>query len=108
MIFQTFNPDHYVLECAKTMIILPLSTGNGDAETGAYPPIGFMITLVLINENEKALIEDSVYLARLLQQAMGPQLHLVGPAPCGVSKIKDNFRWQIIIKSSQRMYLRRG
>ncbi|MPM90333.1 primosomal protein N' [bioreactor metagenome] len=65
-----------------------------------YPPFAKILAINLSSEDEKLLIKSI--------QDLGDKLHLkldnndkmevLGPCPCGISKIKNAYRWQIIIK----------
>jgi primosomal protein N' (replication factor Y) len=109
VVVQTFSPEHYVIDCARHHDYLRFYQQEIKLRQHAgYPPLGYMITLLLTNENESKLAEDAGILASLLREELGPAAGLIGPAPAGVSKIRDSYRWQIIVKSRQRVALRRG
>ncbi|NLY54752.1 MAG: primosomal protein N' [Firmicutes bacterium] len=107
VIFQAFNTEHYAIECAKNHDYWGFYRQEMAVRRhGAYPPLGYMITLLFTSEDEAELVEDAVWLAELLAQHLEGVGQIIGPAPCSVSKIKDNWRWQLIVKSGQRMRLR--
>ncbi len=107
VILQAFNTQHYVLECARNHDYLGFYQQEMQMRRqGAYPPLGYMITLFLTNEDENELITDAAFLAARLTELFGGTAQIIGPAPCTVSKIKNSFRWQIIVKSGERRRLR--
>ncbi len=109
VILQAFNTQHYAIECAKNHDYLGFYRQEMRMRRqGAYPPLGYMVTLLLTNEDESDVVQDSAFLAELLTGCLGTTAQLIGPTPCTVSKIKDSFRWQIIIKSKDRLQLRQA
>ena len=107
VILQAFNTDHYALECARNHDYLGFYRQEMHMRRhGAYPPLGYMITVFFTNENEQDLISDAAFFAARLTEALGVMAQVIGPTPCTVSKVKDSFRWQIIVKSEERMRLR--
>ncbi len=67
-----------------------------------YPPFTRILVITMSSEEEKLLIESiqnvSVNLKFKIQN--NDKITLLGPCPCGVSKIKNFYRWQIIIKGN--------
>ncbi len=109
VIIQSFNPDHYVISYAREHDYTGFYRHElGLRQRGSYPPVGYMITILLTNEREDTLIDDAARLTGLLQRALTGQAEVIGPNPCGVARIKNYYRWQIILKSSQRIALRQG
>lgn len=107
VILQAFNTAHYALECARNHDYHGFYRQEMQMrQQGAYPPLGYMITLFFTNENETELIADAAFLAARLTEYLGVAGQLIGPTPCTVSKIKNSFRWQIMIKSGERARLR--
>jgi len=54
--------------------------------------------LVFLGENEKEVIEISHKLYDILQEDISSQ-ELYSPIPSPISKIKNNYRWRMIIKT---------
>lgn len=106
VILQAFNTHHYSLECARNHDYLGFYRQEMQMrQQGAYPPLGYMITLFLTHEEESELIADAAFLAARLTEHLG-SAQIIGPSPCTVSKIKNSYRWQIMIKSGERVRLR--
>lgn len=107
VVIQTFRPEHYVLRCAQNHDYLDFYQQElAMRHHGGYPPVGFMITLLLTNQAEEVLIADAATFCSLLRSRLPDRTEVIGPAPCGVSRVRDTYRWQIIVKSRQRVQLR--
>ncbi len=101
VILQTYNPDNYSIVYAaandyksfyeEEIIIRKLRE---------YPPFSKILCINLSSENEEHLIKSIQSLADKvrIKNYGSDKIELLGPCPCGVSKIKSLYRWQIIIK----------
>lgn len=109
VIIQSFNPDHYVLAYARNHDYTGFYRHELELrQRAAYPPTGYMVSLLMTNDKEDALMDDAAFLAGLLKRTLGGLTEIIGPTPCGIARIKDYYRWQIILKSRQRVALRQG
>ncbi|WP_411170489.1 primosomal protein N' [Clostridium sp. MB05] len=101
VIVQTYNPQHYSLIYAKNYDY----EGFYNEEFTArglmyYPPFGRILLLNGSSKNEKSLKEFMNILKNDLEKIKEDYLNveMLGPVPCIISKIKDNYRWQILFK----------
>ena len=101
VIIQTYTPDHYSLQYA----IKYDYEGFYDKEFTIrammkYPPFG---KLLLINGTAKKedLLKNFMHkISNVIKPWVEKEfdVELLGPIPCMISKVKDNYRWQIVIK----------
>lgn len=101
VILQTYNPENYSIIYAtennyksfyeEEIIIRKLRE---------YPPFSKILCINLSSENEENLIKCIQNLADKIRikNYESDKIELLGPCPCGVSKIKNLHRWQIILK----------
>lgn len=101
VLIQTYTPEHYSLQYAKNYNY----EGFFDEELKAralmyYPPFGKILLINGLSKNEESLKnfmkKVSVELEAIKKGYVGIQM--LGPVPCIVTKIKDNYRWQIVFK----------
>ncbi|MCL2378143.1 MAG: primosomal protein N' [Defluviitaleaceae bacterium] len=104
---QTYNPEHYALELAK----------NGDYEAFyaheiglrramLYPPFSHVFSIMLSGPDEKGVIAALRKLWAIMDYSKkisesgktSNQFELLGMSPAYVSKIKNQFRWKILVK----------
>lgn len=101
VILQTYNPNHYSLNYAKDYdyegFYKEEFTTRG---LMYYPPFGRILLVNVSSKNENALKSFMNLLKKELSKVYEDEVNIemLGPVPCIVSKIKDNFRWQIIFK----------
>ena len=101
VIIQTYTPDHYSIQFSLT------NDYNGFyneeikiRESMNYPPFKEIININLSCEKEELLIRTIKSLGIRMQEFIKEheEISMLGPCPCAISKIKDMYRWQIILK----------
>jgi len=80
-----------------------------------YPPFNHLLRAVLAGENESNVARCAQDLGGALRQQVTAlkresqrQLEILGPAPSPISKLKNRFRWQVILKGKQVQDLKSG
>jgi primosomal protein N' (replication factor Y) len=63
------------------------------------PPFGRMISLILSGKNENEVIQASRTLVQ--HKPKEENVQVLGPAPAPITKLRDNYRYRILIKSPQ-------
>lgn len=101
VIVQTYTPEHYSLQYASHYDY----EGFYDEEFTirakmGYPPFGKLLLINAQGKNEDLLKQYMKILAGKIENAVKDEdgVEILGPIPCIISKIKENFRWQILIK----------
>lgn len=105
VLFQTYNPDYYALESAKSQNYSEFySQEIKSREDFDYPPFSQIIRLILASPNnfraEKAAQEIVLRMCTMIEKfGFGERLDVLGPTPCVIEKLNGNYRFQIIIKN---------
>ena len=103
--FQTYNPDFYALKSAKEQCYEEFyKTEINAREAFDYPPFSQIIRVILTSENnfraEKSAQEIAMRLNLLIEkQGIQERVIVLGPTPCVLERIKNEFRFQILIKN---------
>ncbi len=108
ILVQTFTRDNYVLKFSASHD----APGFYEKELNVrkeygYPPFSRIAVIRLISRDTDMIIKN----AGLLNEIAGEIIKLknysnikvLGPSPCPIEKIKNNFRYQVIFKSSGSM-----
>lgn len=101
VVVQTYSPENFSIKYAMENDYISFYKEEIEIRRNMnYPPFAKILAINLSSEDEKLLIKSI--------QDLGDKLHLkldnndkmevLGPCPCGISKIKNAYRWQIIIK----------
>ena len=103
--FQTYNPEYYALESAKSQNYFDFYQKEiVSREEFDYPPFSQIIRLILSSTNnfraEKAAQEIALRLCTMIEKfGFGERLDILGPTPCVIERINGYYRFQIIIKN---------
>jgi primosomal protein N' (replication factor Y) len=107
VIVQTFNPDHYAIQAAAAHDYTGFYKGEirFRAEHG-YPPYGQLARLVHTSPSNERCEQVANAVARYLthkaeelgNDGNGNLIDVFGPAPCFVHKIRNRYRWQILLR----------
>ncbi len=104
VVVQTYNPENYAVLAAKDHDYIDFYKKEIDIRREfSYPPFYKMINLIIYGKNEQSVIQSSYKLFNKLKKQIynnnkEKNIFILGPNPAIHSKIKGNFRWQIIIK----------
>lgn len=102
VVVQTYHPEHYSIETSK----------NNNYETMyaeeirmrralSFPPFSRLVNIRIEGPSQKDVEKAAQCLGRLArEQAAGGPVRVLGPAPAPIAKIRDLFRWQMLLKSS--------
>ena len=105
VLFQTYNPDFYALESAKSQNYGEFYTAEIVArEEFDYPPFSQIIRLIMSSQNEfraeKSAQEIAMRLNLMIEKfGISERLEVLGPSPCVIERINSQYRFQILIKN---------
>ena len=101
VVIQTYTPEHYSLEYAvnydyegfyeKEFTVRALMK---------YPPFGKILLINGISKKEDLLKNFMHKISNVIKPLVEKELDIdiLGPIPCLVAKVKENYRWQIVLK----------
>ena len=106
VVVQTLNPDHYAVKFAAAQDY----DGFYEKEIEfrkwlRYPPFAAFASVVIRAEKQEEALRMATELGLLLQPA--PEgMRVMGPAEAPVPRLKNEFRYQILLKAAKRTVLR--
>ena len=103
VIVQTFQPDHYSIAMAKNHDYTGMYAKEIEMrKVLSYPPFSRLVN-VRVEGREDAYVQEVAArianLARKNQQSAG--LEILGPAPAPLTRLRDKYRWQLLIKGAR-------
>ena len=101
VIVQTYTPEHYSLQYAKKYDYENFYEKEFTIRAMmGYPPFGRILLITGSGKNEDELRKQMIYLGEKVKEKAEEfgGLEVLGPTPCIIYRIKENYRWQIIIK----------
>jgi primosomal protein N' (replication factor Y) len=105
VIFQTYNPDYYALESAKSQNYAEFyKTEIAAREEFDYPPFSGIVRLIISSANnfraEKSAQEIALRLTTMIDKyGILERLEVLGPSSCVIERINGMYRFQILIKN---------
>jgi primosomal protein N' (replication factor Y) len=99
VVVQTYTPDHYGIVAAEQHDYEAFSAQEiGFRRRAQYPPFTSLVRLLVTSDQEN----DAADTARLLARTCTCSgVTVVGPAPAPLSRLKDRFRWHILLKGEK-------
>jgi primosomal protein N' (replication factor Y) len=106
VLIQTRLPHHHAVRHALTHDFLAFVREElGHRRAPVYPPFVSLANVVVSGTNQAgvadAMIATSSWISALVARAALRDVVLVGPAPCPIDRIKDRWRWHLLIKSTR-------
>ena len=100
VILQTYFPDHPVFHLAASQDYLAFYKAEiEERRLFAYPPFTHLIRLLFSGPDPIAVEAEAERCRTLLSQHQLANSQILSVAPCGHPKIKDQFRFQFLIKT---------
>lgn len=106
VIVQTYNPDNYSIIFASNNNYTDFFKEEIKIRKSMeYPPFTDILLINMSSKNENMLIKNIQNVGVLLKNKVEKhdKISILGPCPCQISKIKELFRWQIVIKGKMNI-----
>lgn len=105
VILQTYNPDHYSISFSKEQDYINFyNTEIALRKEFLYPPFINLINVLLYGENNREVEEISEKVYNIIEESVKNiyginwNQNISGPYPAALEKIKNNYRWQVLLK----------
>ncbi|MEO7457870.1 MAG: primosomal protein N', partial [Gemmatimonadaceae bacterium] len=103
---QTRDPKHHAVQCAVThdyhRFVKEELAGR---KVPPYPPNVRVANVVISGTQEvetaRLATRAAAWLHKLLAARPAPGLTIIGPAPCAVERVKNRWRWHLLLKSER-------
>ena len=112
VLIQTRVPEHHAVRCAVAHDYQAFVEQELDGRvTPPYPPNVRLANVVFSGTTEAATASlatsATAWLHALLRKRPMPGITVIGPAPCPVERIKNRWRWHVLIKAEHPSELTR-
>ncbi len=105
VIVQSYQPDSQVIRDALAQNYAAFYQRTLQLRrTTHYPPFCFLLKLTCAFKTEATAVKNSRALADTLRQS-GLAIEVLGPTPAFYERVRDAYRWQLVIKSASRAEL---
>ncbi len=101
VIMQTYAPHHYSIRAARDQDYARFMRRELQLRRELfYPPFARLALVRIEGEKAAAVEEVAARVARALSSRTTPaQMRVLGPAPAPIERIKQRYRWQVLVKS---------
>lgn len=103
VIIQTFQPGHYSIEMARSHDYTGMYGREIELRKAlSYPPFSRLVNIKIEGPDNEQVQQTALKLAdlaRKFQKRSDPEI--LGPAPAPLTRIRDRYRWQILVKGSR-------
>ncbi len=105
VLMQTINPDHYAVRFAAEQDYEKFYAKEIEfRRLMHYPPFGAMANIIVRGTREEDALARSAALGRLLMPPPD-DVKILGPAAASLARLKNEYRYQMLIKTSSRKAL---
>lgn len=108
VIVQTYTPEHYSIELASQYDFPSFYQHEMNMRhTFLYPPYVFLVLLTITDEDEQKVIRAAGQIHQGLMKQLQPETVILGPVPSPITRVKNRYRYQLIIKYRYQPNLQR-
>jgi primosomal protein N' (replication factor Y) len=108
---QTYVPHHYAVLYAQSHDYLGFYRKEVRVrEVLRFPPHSRLIAVLGIGKKEEETADMVKEYTRILKKhamALDDKVQVLGPSPAPLSKINDNYRWRVLLRSKEQSLMRR-
>ncbi len=107
VVIQTYTPSHYAILAAQNHDYTTFYAREITyREHLNYPPFSRVVNILLQGHDDTFTRETAQHLASYLRATKHKKLIVLGPSPAAITKLRNRYRYQILLKSSYSLYMR--
>ena len=109
VVVQTFNPDSAGIKYVKKYEIDKFYEEQLQLrKTVGYPPFKNLLQIIVQNEDEAKCVKEAERVFDVIEKTGIKNMNILGPAPAPLSRIRNKYRYSIILKSVSKKDLNRA
>jgi primosomal protein N' (replication factor Y) (superfamily II helicase) len=103
VVVQSYQPTHPAVQYGIAQDYASFyDTALAERKRAHFPPFTHLAKCVCVYKSESAAIQASQKLARQLRLSLPSHADILGPTPAFYERVRDSYRWQIILRSPIR------
>ncbi|WP_042144932.1 primosomal protein N' [Paucisalibacillus sp. EB02] len=108
VVVQSYTPDHYSVQLASSYDFNQFFQREMQIRrTFRYPPYVYLALLTVSHSNHVKVVQITQRIVQLLMKVVSEETIVLGPTPSPISKMKDRYRYQCMIKYKNEPNLRK-
>ena len=109
VLVQTFSPQHYAVSPVRSHDYEAFYAAElGHRAALGYPPFGHLVHALVSGPDEAGARDAAESLARAARAAAAEGVEILGPAPAPLARLRDRFRFQLLVKGADPAGVRRS
>lgn len=106
VVVQSYQPTHYAVTSGLQQNYAAFYDASIiERRRASFPPFTFLLKLTCSYKTEAAAIRQSQALAKILKRHAPKTVEILGPTPSFYERLRDQYRWQLTLKSPKRSEL---
>ncbi len=106
VIVQSYTPDHYSILLSSNHDYISFYQREMEIRrTFSYPPYFYLLLVTISDENEQKIYTVAQQIRNMLQHRLNKSSLILGPSPSPIARIKNRFRYQLMVKYRSEPYL---
>lgn len=106
VIIQTYQPDHPIIVFGASQNYKDFYEYSlAERNKANFPPFSYILKLTCTCKTEATVIKNVQKISTLIKNYAPKEVTIFGPSPAFREREKNNYRWQLIVKSSKRKHL---
>ena len=102
VIVQTLRPEHYAIQLARQHDYQSLYEKEMEIRANPkFPPYLRMINIRISGSKEGQVQASAMQVAVLCRKSAQKNAEILGPAPSPIDRIRDRYRWQVLLKGEK-------
>lgn len=103
VVVQSYQPAHIAVTSGITSNYQAFYEQTlAERQRAHFPPFTHLLKLICIYKTEDAAVRNAKKLLQNLKKTLPQHVELLGPTPAFYERIRDTYRWQIVVKSPVR------
>jgi len=99
VILQTFNPNNFILNCVKENDFLKFYNYEmNNRHKLDYPPYFYLVLIRITSKDYDLASKEIIKVKKYLEKELSKDIIILGPTVSSIFKIKNVYRFQIILK----------
>ncbi|XMB66843.1 primosomal protein N' [Mycoplasmatota bacterium zrk1] len=98
VILQTYNPEHYAISSVTNDYLEFYKKEMYSRKIAGYVPYYYIETIRVTSKDERLAMTEASKIASILKKRLTPSSKVLGPVAPYISKLKNRYRIQVIIK----------
>ncbi|MBI2910824.1 MAG: primosomal protein N' [Chloroflexi bacterium] len=113
VVIQTYNPEHYAVAAASRQDYTAFFQREiAFRREHGYPPYSQVVRLLFHHPSASVCATQAHRMAETLRQRVAgrgePTVHVLGPTPAYVGRIRGRYRWQVLLRGHDPVAILKG